>query len=466
MSGPRVAVVGGGISGLAAAYTLAERLPRAQIVVYEAAPLVGGKLQVAEVGGVAVDVGAEAMLARVPDAVDLARRAGFGGELIAPVTTAAQLWAGGARHPLPARTMMGVPSDVDALCASGVLTEAGLARAATEADAEPFLLHSDVAVGELVRRRMGDEVVDRLIEPLLGGVYAGRADALSLQATVPALFACLSASPTTLTAAAREVVDRGAHAPQQGPVFSSIAGGLGRLPRALADSRRFLVRTGATVRELARTPNGFALTLGPVPEPERVEADAVVVAVPAAKAARLLGAVAPAAASELAGIEYASMAIITLAYRTADLPKLVGSGLLVAAGEGSAVKAVTLSSRKWPVPAGELTLLRASVGRAGEATVLQRPDRGLIALVRHDLRILLGVDAEPVDSLVTRWGGGLPQYAVGHPDRVARIRAAVAAVPGLAVCGAAYDGVGIPACIRTAQLAADRVAAAFSERGQ
>jgi oxygen-dependent protoporphyrinogen oxidase len=459
-------VIGGGIAGLAAAWELAEREPRAEVVVLEAARAVGGKLQVAELAGLHLDAGAEAIPARVPEGAQLAHRAGLGGELISPLTTAAQLWAGGGRHPLPARTMMGVPSDVGAVRDCGVLSAAGLAGLAGEAAAEPFALEADVGVGALVRRRMGDEVVDRLLEPLLGGVYAGRADLLSLQATVPALFARLTGSATTLTAAAREVVDRGAHAQQDGPVFASVAGGLGRLPRALAGAGRFAVRTGATVRELSRTPSGFALTLGPVPAPERIEVDAVVVAVPAAKAARLLGTVAPAAGAELAGIEYASMAITTLAYRTADLPPLEGSGLLVGGGEGSAVKAVTLSSRKWPMPVGDLTLLRASVGRAGEAAVLQREDGEMLALVRHDLRILLGVDAEPVDSLVTRWGGGLPQYAVGHQARVARIRAAVAAVPGLAVCGAAYDGVGVPACIRTARLAADRVVAALRERGQ
>jgi oxygen-dependent protoporphyrinogen oxidase len=165
--------------------------------------------------------------------------------------------------------------------------------------------------------------------------------------------------------------------------------------------------------------------------------------------------VAPDAAAELAMIESASMAIVTLALRGAELPP--GSGLLVGAREGLAVKGVTLSSQKWPLPTGGLTVLRASVGRAGEAHLLQRGDDELIDLVRHELRTLLGLRAEPVEALVTRWGGGLPQYAVGHVERVARIRAAVAQVPGLAVCGAAYDGVGIPACIASARAAANRL---------
>jgi oxygen-dependent protoporphyrinogen oxidase len=216
-----------------------------------------------------------------------------------------------------------------------------------------------------------------------------------------------------------------------------------------------------TVRAVSRTASGFALDCGAVPVPERIEADAVVVAAPAAKAARLLGAVAPVAARELAGIEYASMAIVTFAFPALDGP--AGSGLLVGAGERLATKAVTLSSQKWPLPADGLTLLRASVGRIGETLPLQLEDGELIELVRRELRPLLGVSAAPVDARVTRWGGGLPQYAVGHVERVARIRAAVADVPGLAVCGAAFDGVGIPACIASARAAVDRVRAATAE---
>jgi oxygen-dependent protoporphyrinogen oxidase len=193
-----------------------------------------------------------------------------------------------------------------------------------------------------------------------------------------------------------------------------------------------------------------------VPEPELVECTGLVVATPAAKAARLLRDIAPAASAELAAIESASVAIATFAYADVELPP--GSGLLVGSREGLAVKGVTISSQKWSLDT-PLTMLRASLGRAGEAHVLQRSDEELLAVARHDLRSLLGIEAEPVDALVTRWGGGLPQYAVGHVDRVRRIRSAVAEVPGLAVCGAAYDGVGIPAVIASAWAAVDRVRA-------
>ena len=190
---------------------------------------------------------------------------------------------------------------------------------------------------------------------------------------------------------------------------------------------------------------------GPDERAERLEVDAVIVAVPPSKAARLLRGVAPAAAGELAQIDSASMAIVALAFDGVTPPE--GSGLLIGAGERLAVKALTLSTNKWPLDAGPRTVLRASVGRAGETAALQLPDDELVRLVRHELRPLVGITAEPVDAVVTRWGGGLPQYAVGHVERIARVRADVAAVPGLAVCGAAFDGVGVPACIAGARAA-------------
>jgi oxygen-dependent protoporphyrinogen oxidase len=420
---------------------------------------------VATIAGVQVDVGAEAMLARRSEGVELVRSAGLGEALISPTTTAAQVRVGGGRFPLPAKTMLGIPSDVGAARASGALTQAALDRIATEPAADGLApLTDDLAVGGLVRARLGNEVVERLVEPLLGGVYAGRADELSLRATMPALAARLGQDGGSLVRAAQAVADAGTHDPTAGPVFTSLDGGLGTLPDAIANAGRFSVRTSTTVRALRLLPDGFELLCGPVPEADVIRADAVVLATPAAKTALLLRDVAPSASSELRGVESASVAIVTLAYR--DVAPPAGSGLLVGAREGFGVKAVTLSSQKWPIETGGLSVLRASLGRAGDAQVLQREDAELIALVRHELRALIDVDGEPVDALVTRWGGGLPQYAVGHVEMVARVRAAVSAVPGLAVCGATYDGVGIPACIASAQAAVAQVTAALAARGQ
>lgn len=465
MPGPRIVVVGGGISGLAAAYWLRAGLAHADVLVLEAAGVIGGKLRLATVGGVTIDVGAEAMLARRSEGVGLVRRLGLGDELIAPLTTSARVYAAGAAHPLPARTMLGIPGDLAAARASGLFSEHALGRIADEAAADSMPpLGGDVSVGSLVRARLGNEVTGRLVEPLLGGVYAGRADALSLRATMPALAARLGGTDGSLVRAARAVTDVGSRDPTTGPVFASIRGGLGSLPARLAGLGGLTVRNSCTVRAIRRTPTGFVLEVGAVPDAELIEADAVIIATPAAKAALLLRRVAPYAAAELGEIESANIAIVTLAYGDVGLP--AGSGMLVASGEGFGVKGITLSSQKWPLVTGGPNLLRASVGRVGEVELLQRSDGDLIALVRHELRGLLALDAQPIDALVTRWGGALPQYAVGHVEKVGRIRAAVSAVPGLGVCGAAYDGVGIPACIASARVAVEQVVATLRAGGE
>jgi oxygen-dependent protoporphyrinogen oxidase len=253
------------------------------------------------------------------------------------------------------------------------------------------------------------------------------------------------------------------------PVFAGIRGGIGRLPQAVAAASGAAVRTDATVRDVVRrSDGGWRLVVGSTRDPELVEADAVVLATPARPTARLLSDVAPEAALELARIEYASMAIVTMAFQAHDLPEVGGSGFLAPPVDGHAVKAATFSYAKWDWvrAAGDgLLLLRCSIGRHREEAVLQVPDEELVDLAVGDLRDALGLSVRPVDTHVQRWGGALPQYAVGHLDRVAAIRRAVAGIPGLAVSGAAYDGLGIPACIASARLAADKVLADFPRMG-
>ncbi|MBX6768438.1 MAG: FAD-dependent oxidoreductase, partial [Actinomadura rubrobrunea] len=245
------------------------------------------------------------------------------------------------------------------------------------------------------------------------------------------------------------------------------------LPHLVADAitaEGGTIRTDAMVRELRRTSTGWRLTVGPARAPEYLEADAVVVAVPAAPAARLLADEVPAASRELARIDYASMAIVTLVYPVSAFPRLpCVSGYLVPAVENRDVKAVTFSSIKWPhlrQGAPDLIAVRCSLGRYGEEHTLQRDDEDLRAAAVTELAATCGLTELPVASRVTRWGGGLPQYNVGHADVVARIRAAVAGQPGLAVAGAAYDGLGVPACIATARAAATRVLEHLDSRGE
>lgn len=453
-----VVVVGGGIAGLAAAWYLRQGGEGVRVTVLDGARRIGGKLHAGEVAGVSVDAGAEAMLARRPEGGELARLVGLGDELRHPGTTRAAVLSRGVLRPVPSGQVMGVPSDLIALAGSGILSPGGLARVPLDRILPPTLVTTDVSVAAYIRARMGGEVVERLIEPMLGGVYAGRADRLSLEATMPRI-AVAARSERSLLTAAREIV---AETPKDaGPVFTTLRQGMGTLPGAVAAASGAEIRTGVTVREMSRTETGWRLVAGPVPEPEVIEADAVIVAVPAPSASRLLAAEVPWAAAELARIEYASMAVVTLAYPREAFPEPpTGSGYLVPPVDGRPIKAATFSSVKWPHLAEAdpgLILLRCSIGRLGEEALLQRDDAELVALAMAETAEVTGVRGVPRDSRVTRWGGSLPQYDVGHLDRIARIRGAVAGLPGLALCGAAYDGLGIPACVSTARTAAARI---------
>lgn len=449
-----VVVIGGGIAGLAAAHRLLDT--GARVTVLEASDRLGGKLLPGEIEGVRVDLGAESMLARRPEAVALAREVGLADRLQPPATATAAIWTRGALRPMPKGHVMGVPGDASAL--SGVLSDEGLRRIEQDRDLPPTEVGDDVAVGEYVAVRLGREVVDRLVEPLLGGVYAGDAYRISMRSAVPQLFEAARAHDS-LTEGVRAIQSRAARNQQTGPVFMGIEGGVGELPLAVAESVRARggeIRTGTPVTELRRAAEGWQVGTGE----QTIDADAVVVAVPAYAAAALLGVEAPAAAAELAGVEYASMALMTLAYRRGETDLPEGSGFLVPPVDGHTIKASTFASRKWGWIAEEdpdLLVLRTSVGRYGETEILKREDAELIELSRHDLRAATGLAAQPVATRVTRWHDGLPQYPVGHHARVARIREHVSKLPGLAVCGAAYDGVGIPACIASAYAAVDQL---------
>jgi protoporphyrinogen/coproporphyrinogen III oxidase len=482
---PSIVIVGGGIAGLAAAYFLRES--GASVTVLEGSPRLGGKLSVSQVAGIAVDEGAEALLTRRPEGTGLIGAIGLAGQLAEPGTTAARVWSRGRMSPLPRRQFLGVPADLAELDRGGLISPGGAARARRDLDLPATPRDGDVPVAAHVAARFGPEVVDRLVDPLLAGVYAGRSEELSFEATLPALAqesrrhaslaeaagALLPAPPPAGEdgpAARREGRPAQDRPAPQGSVFTTLAGGLGSLPAALAAASGASVRTQAMVRELAPAPGGWRLTAGSAHAPWQLTADAVVLALPARPASRLLAGVpgAATAAGALAQISYASMAIVTLAYPGDAFPAPPeASGYLVPAVDGHPVKAVTFSSVKWPHlrrDAGGVVIVRCSLGRVGEEALLQADDGELAALAAADLAAATGVCGAPVDSRVTRWGGSLPQYTVGHLDRVATIRAGVAAQPGLAVCGAAYDGIGVPACVASARAAAAQIAAYLANR--
>lgn len=458
----RALVIGGGISGLAAALRLRELGgPELDIVVVDRAEHLGGKLRTGQIADTPVELGAETFLVRRPEAVRLAGKVGLAEAVTHPAGLPAALAVDGELRPIPKGTLLGVPGDFDAVAATGVLSPEGLARMRAEETADgPLLPDGDTTVGSLVRQAFGDEVADRLVDPLLGGVYAGRADELSLRTTAPAL-AKAAREHDRLSDAVRAA----APAPKASgptPVFGTIAGGLSMLVEATAIASGAELRLGLPVRELAHDGERWLATVGDTRDPEVLTADAVVLAVPARPAARLLARIAPEASAEVGVLAYASMALVTMAFDLdGELPEL--SGFLVPATEGRAVKAATFFSRKWPHRADELTVLRCSIGRHGQESELQRTDADLIALARTELGELIGRELpEPVDAHVTRWGGGLPQYGPGHDDRIAHARAVLEGFPTLALAGAAFDGVGIPVCIASGERAAERVHAALT----
>ncbi|MFX0539920.1 protoporphyrinogen oxidase [Ornithinimicrobium sp. Y1847] len=465
---PHTLVIGGGISGLAAAHALLTADPTSQVTILEGSDRVGGKIRGHEVAGQLVDVGAEAVLARRPEALDLIDAAGLHDHIAHPTAAPAQVWSRGRLNPLPRRTLMGVPAEADTL--HGLLTAEEVARAKDEVLDATIAEGEDISVGQLVTDRLGRAVVDRLVEPLLGGVYAGHADLISARATLPQLLRAIGQGGT-LTGTVAHLMPAptdGTQSHAAAPVFATVTGGLHRLPAALAEHvtrQGATVHTGTLARELHRDPHGsFTVVTGPRPSPTTYRGDRVILALPPAPASRLLATLAPEASRRLGEVETASMAVITVAFPTDALGELTGSGFLVPPVDGRRIKAATFSANKWDwvrelgrgagAEGADLTYLRASIGRHREESSLQHPDEDLVAAALVDLSAALGRDLpEPVDTHVQRWGGGLPQYAVGHVDLVAAVRQDVARVPGLAVCGATYDGVGIPACIASARRA-------------
>ncbi|MFD3508506.1 protoporphyrinogen oxidase [Nocardia sp. NPDC058666] len=447
----RIAVIGGGISGLVAAYRLRQRLGNSvDIVVLEQSGRIGGVLHTGELAGEPVDLGAEAFVGRRPEVLELMSELGLDGQLVRPAGKRPLIWAQGSAHPLPGRTLMGIPPDAESL--RGLVDEATLAQVAAEAERSmDWAPGSDVDVQTLVGERFGRQVVERSVDPLLGGVYAGTSASIGIRAALPTLAEALDAGASSLTEAVRAAMP----APSSAPVFGGLRDGYGALLAALseASAARFITTTAGT--RVARGLKGWVVDpLGAV--------DAVVIATPAPVAARLLHYVAPEAAEAAAGIELSSSALVAMALPH-ETPLPDNSGILVATGEPLRAKAFTLSSRKWPhLAERDVALVRASFGRLGDDKPLSWTDDELIAAAITDLTTVTGIPITPLEAVVQRWPGGLPQYAPGHTDRIATLESALAPLDGLAVAGAYLHGVGVPACVASGTAAADRIATALA----
>jgi oxygen-dependent protoporphyrinogen oxidase len=448
-------VVGAGITGLAAARALA--LEGAHVTILDPEP-VGGKLRTTPFDGGALDEAADAFLARVPEGVALCRDLGIDGDLVSPAERHAYVYTGGALRRLPQGQVLGVPTDLEELAGSGIVSRAGLERARRDLVTPLVAPDGDPTIGAVVRDRLGDEVAERLVDPLVGGINAGLTDELSLAATVPQLDAAVRSGAPSLIEACQ--AQRAANPDPDAPVFFAPSGGLGALVDALVAD---LAERGAEVRDLAAAsvePGEGGRWRVVDSQGGVLAADAVVLATPAGAAAQLVGAAAPQAGARLAGIRYASVALVALAVaRDAIDRELDGSGYLVPRVEGHLVlTACSWVSAKWPHLHGDGTVwLRASVGRDGDTRALDVDDDTLRAAVQSDLALTMALRGPVQEVRLTRWYGSFPQYRPGHLERVDAIDADLAArAPGLAVAGAALRGLGIPACIRQGTAAAGR----------
>lgn len=460
-----LAVIGAGISGLTAAH--AAVLRGANVTVFDAADTAGGCLSRTDLAGFlpgGADDGAEASLNRRPEARDLIASLGIGTVFPSRVHGSRLVTSSGPM-PIPAGTLMGIPADPESL--RGVLSDDGVDRVAAESLTPP--ISGDVSCGDFLAARLGDEFVDRVLDPLVGGVYAGRCRELSLEATLPALLPAARAGTSVLAAVATVLETRaltsGADIPGAGvrkdhsadvvspPVFLSLPGGMNRL---IAELEEVLTARGAKfqmgARVLAVNSDGGVRT-----EAGTEKFDAVVIALPAWAAQHVLRDVTE-PMSELGGllgrIDYATSAVVTAVLRDQDKP-LDGSGFLVPPTLGGLVKASTFSSNKWPWMAGVLPddhrVVRVSVGRRGDEEWTRLDDATLSHRAITEWRAYTGYMGDLIHAEVKRWERALPQYRPGHAQLVAEIDAAVARIPGVFVTGSYLDGVGIPACIGRAE---------------
>jgi oxygen-dependent protoporphyrinogen oxidase len=450
----RIVVVGGGVTGLTTAFRLTQLDPLLDVTVLEARERPGGKLRSTEVGGVTLPAGADSFVARKPWAVDLCKELGLGAELISPASGGALMWTDRGLVPSLRDAPFGIPGDVGDVFRWPGISRAGRRRALLDLVRAKRKGGGDETLGSLLRRRLGDEVTDLAVGPLLAGLFAGDVDRLSVRATFPELEAW-ERSQGSLIRGSQAASRNARRAGSLPPMFVRPRSGVDRLTEALADrlGRRVRSRTSAT--SVVRGERGWRLG---IEGGEAIEADAVVVAAPGPVTAGLLAAVAPEATRELEGVPYASTGVVLMVYADGTQPAIQdGSGFVVPRGMAPMTACTWLSS-KWPAePFGSRAVVRCYVGAVGEEDILDAEDDELIEACARHLAAVVPLPDAPAEAAVVRWPSSMPQYELGHVERVVRIREALPA--GIFVVGQPYDGVGVPDCIRGAGETAERVAA-------
>ena len=342
-----------------------------------------------------------------------------------------------------------MPLDLDDLADSGLITAAGLERAARDLEDPDNGPAGDESAGALIRRRLGDEVMDKLVGPLLGGINAGNADQLSLQAGVPQLAAAVAHDASVMRSIPEHLRKSGRD--PKAPIFLSHPRGVGWIIETMATRLQRRVHLDHPVSSLERTDDGWRVHAAG----DAFDTESVVLSTPAFASAKLLQGQAPDTAAMLDDIPYASVVMVTFAFETDQLPELPGSGFLIPRGEGMLMTACSQASTKWAHLSGPTTFLRVSAGHAGDERALEMDDDVLVDRLLEELRWTAGIDAEPTEVRITRWPKSFPQYRPGHGDRVSSIEARLAEeAPGIIITGAAYRGLGLPACVHQARRAA------------
>lgn len=477
MSRREVLVIGGGVSGLAAAYALSKLEDAPRVTVLEASDRLGGKIASNDIAGLTVDAGPDALLVRDPAVKALLAEIGLADRITAPAARGSFVWTRGRLCTLPPATLFGVPEKLRPLITSGLISWPGLLRAAADFVLPRQRLAADPTVGEMLRRRLGAEVFDKLVDPLLGGIYAGRADVLSARSAVPDVAAILApARSIYLTMRKREAERKAkAPAPAQGAapaappaMLINFPGGMMAVVDALAEHANADIAFNSVVTSIERGRKRWKVFTA---DGRKFKADDVVITVPAHAAAALLGPVDGELADALAAIPYADVANVTFVYPTSAVdPTWKGTGFLVPAVDGRFIVGCTWMDQKWGrsvlTPSGtgapvgdDITIIRTSVGRHGDNAWMTLTDLEIATRAHEELVTAMQISGRPLDYKVQRWPAAMPQYTVGHAQRLDVIDARLTQHAGLHITGAGYRGIGVAACLTKSQAVATRIGA-------
>jgi oxygen-dependent protoporphyrinogen oxidase len=460
----RIAIIGGGISGLSAAYTLEEKRQSGtpvEYVLFESSPRLGGVLVTDHVDGCIVEAGPDSFLTEKPWAADLCAKIGLGDQLIGSNDSERKTYilAKGKLVVMPDGLMFMVPTKIMPTVFSPLFSMRTKMRMAAEWFHPPHKATEDETVAQMVERHYGSEMVDLLADPLLSGVYGGEATQLSVRAVLPR-FADMESKHGSLgraMLAARRKMSAAPKAPAR-PLFSSLKDGMQQMVDALVaclDANS--LKTSAPVQSVIQQDDGWTVSAGYATD----HFDALIIAIPAQAAAAVLQAADKNLSRDLGGIQYSSSVTVTLGYDEkvrASLPP--GFGFLVPRSEGHRMLAATFVHNKFPHRAPEnRAIVRCFLGGARDEQILQVSEPGILEIVRGELRQIIGLNAEPLFARVYKWKAAMAQYSVGHLDRLQRIESLRQKLPGLALAGNGYNGIGVPDCVRSGAEAAGKILA-------